>query len=55
MRQPLHVDIAPASWTGPVTDATVAIGFTQAIAAGDALHTGGYSTTLTFTLSTTNP
>jgi hypothetical protein len=29
--------------------------FQQAIGAGDALRTGSYSKTLTFTLSTTNP
>ena len=33
----------------------VAITFTQAIGANDALRTGVYSRTLTFTLSTTNP
>ena len=53
--QPLRVDIAPASWTGPVSNASVAITFRQAIAATDALRTGSYSKTLTFTLSTTAP
>jgi hypothetical protein len=42
------------TWNGPANeDATVT--FTQPIAAADALRTGGYSKTLTFTLSTTNP
>ena len=31
------------------------IGFKQPIAATDALRTGNYAKTLTFTLSTTNP
>src|SRR5262249_10054489 len=53
--QPLRVEIAPASWIGPVTNASVAITFRQAIGANDALRTGGYSRTLTFTLSTTAP
>jgi beta-glucosidase len=53
--QPLQVDIAPASWSGPVSHATSAITFTQPIGASDALRTGTYSRTLTFTLSTTNP
>jgi predicted acyl esterase len=51
----LRVDIAPASWTGPVSNAAVAIAFHQHIGANDALRTGAYSKTLTFTLSTTAP
>ena len=53
--QPLRVEINPASWTQPVSNAPVAITFRQAIAATDALRTGTYSRTLTFTLSTTAP
>jgi hypothetical protein len=67
--QPLRVEIAradgeslgamespvPASWTGPVSNAAVAITFRQAIGATDALRTGSYAKTLTFTLSTTAP
>ena len=53
--QPLRVEIAPATWTQPVSNAAVAITFRQAIAATDALRTGTYSRTLTFTLSTTTP
>ena len=34
---------------------TVTIGFKQPIKANDALRTGSYAKTLTFTLSTTNP
>jgi hypothetical protein len=51
----LRVEIAPASWTGPVSNANVAIAFRQHIGANDALRTGSYSKTLTFTLSTTTP
>ncbi len=51
----LRVDIAPASWTGPVSNASVAITFRQHIGANDALRTGAYTKTLTFTLSTTTP
>ena len=51
----LRVEIAPASWTAPVSNATAAITFRQHIGATDALRTGAYSKTLTFTLSTTSP
>ena len=53
--QPLQVAITPN--TGPARSRTtpVAITFTQAIGANDALRTGVYSRTLTFTLSTTRP
>jgi hypothetical protein len=53
--QALRVEIDPAAWTQPVSNAPVTIAFRQAIAAGDALRTGAYSRTLTFTLSTTAP
>jgi predicted dienelactone hydrolase len=53
--QPLRVEIAPASWTAPVSNASAAITFRQHIGANDALRTGSYSKTLTFTLSTTTP
>jgi hypothetical protein len=53
--QPLQVAIAPSSWSQPVSHATSTITFTQAIGQNDALRTGTYSRTLTFTLSTTNP
>jgi hypothetical protein len=52
---PLAVDWAPKTWSGPVSNGPVAITFTQHIGAGDALRTGAYSTTLTWTLSTTTP
>ena len=41
--QPLQVAITPNAWTGPVSNAPVAIRFTQAIGATDALRTGVYS------------
>jgi hypothetical protein len=53
--QPLEVDMSPTRWNGPVAGAPVAIAFKQPIAANDALRTGAYSRTLTFTLSTTAP
>jgi hypothetical protein len=51
----LRVEIAPSSWAAPVSNGAVAITFRQHIGAGDALRTGSYSRTLTFTLSTTTP
>ncbi len=52
---PLSVSMTPSSWAGPVSNAAVAIAFSQHIGANDALRTGSYSETLTFTLSTTTP
>ena len=43
------------SWNAPVSNDPVAITFTQHIGATDALRTGAYAKTLTFTLSTTTP
>jgi hypothetical protein len=52
---PLQVSFSKATWTGPVSNDSVAITFGQHIGATDALRTGTYSQTLTFTLSTTTP
>ena len=43
------------SWAGPASNDMLTVGFKQPIKANDALRTGTYSKTLTFTLSTTNP
>jgi carboxypeptidase T len=43
------------TYSGPVSNDPVSVAFKQAIGANDALRTGTYSKTLTFTLSTTNP
>ncbi|HEX6053901.1 MAG TPA: autotransporter-associated beta strand repeat-containing protein, partial [Gemmatimonadaceae bacterium] len=43
------------TWSAPVSNDAFTIGFRQAIGANDALRTGTYSKTLTFTLSTTEP
>jgi hypothetical protein len=43
------------SWTGPTASESVPVSLEQPIAATDALRTGSYSKTLTFTLSTTQP
>ncbi len=52
---PLRVELAPASWTGPVSNAAVSLTFRQHIGTTDGLRTGSYTKTLTFTLSTTTP
>ncbi len=52
---PLQVTLSKSSWNAPVSHDPVTIGFSQHIGAGDALRTGAYSRTLTFTLSTTTP
>jgi len=43
------------TWSNPVSNDPVQVLFTQSIASTDALRTGSYSKTLTFTLSTTTP
>jgi hypothetical protein len=43
------------TYTGPVTNDQVTLTFKQGIGATDALRTGAYTKSLTFTLSTTNP
>ena len=53
--EPLQVQFSKSAWTGPVSHDSVAIDFTQRIGANDALRTGSYSKTLTFTLSTQTP
>jgi hypothetical protein len=55
---PLSTTGAPLSlltYTGPVSNDMVTLSFRQAIGSGDALRTGAYAKTLTFTLSTTTP
>jgi hypothetical protein len=52
---PLEVAFSKSSWSAPVSNDAVTIGFKQHIDATDALRTGTYSRTLTFTLSTTTP
>jgi len=42
-------------WSNPVSNDPVSLGFRQVIGANDALRTGSYSKTVTFTLSTTTP
>ncbi|MDA0184101.1 glycerophosphodiester phosphodiesterase family protein [Solirubrobacter phytolaccae] len=52
---PLDGTLALQSWTGPVSREVTPIAVRQSIAANDPLATGTYATTLTFTLSTTQP
>jgi hypothetical protein len=43
------------TYTGPVSNDPVTLAFEQSIGANEALRTGTYSKTLTYTLSTTTP
>ena len=43
------------TYGGPISNDAVTVSFQQAIGANDALRTGNYGKTLTFTLSTTAP
>ncbi|MDA0174218.1 esterase-like activity of phytase family protein [Solirubrobacter taibaiensis] len=52
---PLGVAFSKSRWTAPTANEPVTITFSQHVDAGDALRTGAYSKTLTFTLSTTTP
>ena len=52
---PLVVEFSKSTWTGPASNDPVTITFKQHVGATDALRTGSYSKTLTFTLSTTTP
>ena len=55
LADPLAVTFSKSSWSAPVSHDPVTIGYSQHIGANEGLRTGSYSTTLTFTLSTTNP
>ncbi len=55
LASPLQVLGVPRSWSAPESNDVFDIGFAQHIDANDALRTGTYAATLTFTLSTTNP
>jgi hypothetical protein len=43
------------TWNGPVANDKVNLEFSQLVNSSDALRTGAYSKTLTFTLSTNQP
>jgi hypothetical protein len=53
--EPLQVSLSKSTWDAPVSNDPVTVGFKQLIKPADALRTGAYSKTLTFTLSTTTP
>ncbi|MDA0163369.1 glycerophosphodiester phosphodiesterase family protein [Solirubrobacter ginsenosidimutans] len=55
LAQPLVVELSKATWSAPVSNDPVTIAFKQHVDATDALRTGTYTKTLTFTLSTTAP
>ncbi|HWK29345.1 MAG TPA: alpha/beta hydrolase-fold protein [Solirubrobacter sp.] len=52
---PLSIEFSKAAWSAPVSNDNVTITFKQHIDASDALRTGAYTKTLTFTLATTTP
>ena len=54
--QPLGANpLTLLTYSGPVSNDVVTLAFKQVIGANDALRTGTYAKTLTFTLSTTSP
>ena len=53
--EPLRVELSKSTWTAPVSNDPVTIALQAVVKATDALRTGAYSKTLTFTLSTTSP
>ena len=52
---PVGGSTALKSWSAPTSNESVPVTFKQSIGANDALRTGSYTKTLTFTLSTTTP
>ena len=55
LAQPVQVSFSKSAWTAPASNDQVTVSFRQAIGANEALRTGTYSKTFTFTLSTTTP
>jgi alpha-L-rhamnosidase len=65
LAQPLRIEGRPVkgssdptalkSWAGPVSNHPLTLALEQSVGGNDALRTGSYSKTLTFTLSTTAP
>jgi hypothetical protein len=55
LAQPLQGLGVVKTYSAPVSNDAAIITFKQSIGANDALRTGTYSKTLTFTLSTTTP
>jgi len=53
--EPLRIELSKSTWPGPVSNDEVSVTAKQLIKAKDALRTGAYSKTVTFTLSTTQP
>ena len=53
--RPSQVSYSKSTWSTPTSNEAVTVNFKQAIGASDALRTGAYTKTLTFTLSTTRP
>ena len=43
------------TWAAPISNDAITLEFQQTVAANDALRTGAYGKTLTYTLSTTTP
>jgi hypothetical protein len=55
LASPVAVTPEHTAWSGPVSNDTFGVAFSQTVGANDALRTGSYSANVTFTLSTTHP
>jgi GH35 family endo-1,4-beta-xylanase len=55
LSDPLLVELSKSTWSAPVANDPVTVTFNQHVGANEALRTGTYAKTLTFTLSTTTP
>jgi hypothetical protein len=55
LAQPFTVQLAKTAWTAPTSNEKVGVTFKQSIGSSEALRTGSYTGTVTFTLSTTQP
>jgi hypothetical protein len=55
LAQPVTITPEKTSWSGPASNDAFAVAFKQSIGGTEALRTGAYTGTVTFTLSTTTP
>ena len=53
--EPLRVELSKTAWSAPTANEEVDVAFKQLVKATDALRTGAYTRSLTFTLATTTP
>jgi hypothetical protein len=53
--EPLRIELGRSTWSAPTSNEAIPVMYKQLIESTDALRTGTYTRTVTFTLSTTSP